>query len=114
MHTLMRKGIQLESADYYFLKPIDALDPDYDIAADYTPEDLEKFPDLMEDNALVVGTKYIMNEVAVYMEEDDVIATTGVADERCVIITSLSRKRCLEIIQLGRQAFDKKAREVLK
>jgi len=105
---------EIEPANVYFLKPIDALDDTYDPTLDYTPEQLEEFPDLITDNALVVGSKYIMNEVAVYMTDDDIMATTGVAGERCVIITFLSRQRCKEIIDMGKRAWDEKAKKALK
>lgn len=107
-------ALQLEVANVYFLKPVDALDPDYDPEQDYTEDQLLKYPDLLEDNILVVGSMYIMNEVAVYMTEEDVIATTGVAPDRCVIITSLGRERCKEIIKKGTDAFDKKTKKVLE
>ena len=106
--------IQVESANIYFLKPIEAIDPDYDPLQDYTQEQLDTYPDLIDDNALVVGSKYIMNEVAVYMNQDDVIVTTGLEEERCVIITDLSRARCKEIIALGKKAYDKKLQKALK
>src|SRR3990167_8840567 len=104
----------IEEAKFYFLKPIDALDPDYDHKEDYTPEQLEEFPDLLFDNALVVGSKFIMNEVAVYMEDDDIVATTGIYPERCVIITTLNRARCKEIIKKGQEIYDRKAKRILE
>lgn len=106
--------IQAEEANVYFLKPVDALEPDYDVSQDYTPEELELYPDLIFDNALVVGSKHVMNEVAVFMDNDDIISTTGVYPERCVIITDLSRERCKEIIRLGKENYDRKIKKILK
>lgn len=105
--------IQVEEANVYFLKPIDAIDPDYDVTQDYTPEQLEMYPDLIFDNALVVGSKHVMNEVAVFMSNDDIISTTGVFPERCVIITDLSRDRCKQIIKYGMDNYDRKLKKVL-
>jgi len=104
----------VEEANVYFLKPVDALEPDYDPKQDYTEEELELYPDLIFDNALVVGSKYVMNEVAVYMKPDDVISTVGVAPDRCVIITDLTRNRCLEIIKKGKGIYDQKLKEAMK
>lgn len=106
--------IQVEEAVNYFLKPIDALEPDYDPKQDYTPEDLERYPDIVYDNALVIGNKFVMNEVAVYMEQNDVLSTVGVFPDRCVIITDLPREKCKEIIAKGQVAWDKKWAEELK
>jgi len=106
--------IQIEESNVYFLKPIDAIDADYDPTQDYTPEQLEKYPDLIFDNALVIGGKEIMNEVAVFMDNDDIISTTGVYPERCVIITDLPRARCKQIIKLGTENYDRKVRKLLK
>ena len=105
---------EIEPANVYFLKPIDTLDESYDPTQDYTTEQLEEFPDLLTDNALVVGGMHVMNEVAVYMTDDDIMATTGVAGERCVIITFLSRQRCKEIIDRGKHAYDEKLKKALK
>ena len=104
----------IEEANVYFLKPIDVMDTDYDPTQDYTPEQLEAYPDLVADNALVVGSKHVMNQVAVYMSDDDVIATTGVAGERCVIITTLPRETCKKIIEKGTRVFNKRAAEIMK
>jgi hypothetical protein len=106
--------IQVEEAEVYFLKPIDALEPDYDPTEDYTPEQLKMYPDLIYDNALVVGSKNILNEVAVFMDNDDVISTVGVFPKRCVIITDLPRERCKEIIKLGTENYDRKMRKAIK
>lgn len=106
-------SLQLELANTYFLKPLNSTDEDYNPLDDYTQEELDTYPDLVEDNALVVGSRYVMNEVAVHMTDDDVIVTTGVAPERCVIITTLSRERCKEIIQKGKDAFDAKTKRIL-
>lgn len=109
--------IQIEEAQVYFLKSVQALDPDYDPMQDYTPEQLEAYPDLVFDNALVVGSKYIMNEVAVFMDQDDIIATTGSAVQggtvldRCVVITDLPYARCKEIIRLGTENYDRKLKK---
>lgn len=107
-------SLELELANVYFLKSTEVIDDeDYDPTQEYTPEELEAYPDLVEDNTLVVGSRYIMNEVAVYMEDSDVLATTGIAGQRCVIITTLSRDRCKEIIKKGTEAFERKAKRAL-
>lgn len=105
--------IQVEEANVYFLKPIDAIDPDYDISQDYTEAELELYPDLLFDNALVVGSKHVMNEVAVFMDNDDIISTTGVFPERCVIITDIPRDRCKQIIRQGKENYDRKLKKAL-
>lgn len=107
----MITGIEL--ANVYFLKSINAIEEGYNPLEDYTSEELLRYPDLIFDNALVVGSAHIMNEVAVYMTDDDVLATTGVEGERCVIITSLSRERCKEIIAKGKQIYDMKLLEAM-
>lgn len=111
--------IQVEEAAVYFLKPVNALDPDYDPYEEYTVEQIEANPDLVFDNALVVGSKHVLNEVAVFMEQDDIIATTGSAGiggllDRCVIITDLSRARCKEIIRLGKENYDRKLKKAME
>lgn len=103
----------IEYANVYFLKPIDALDAEYNPEEDYTKEQLEMYPDLIEDNALVVGSKHVMNEVAVYMNDDDVITMTGIYPDRCVLIVDLTRDRCKEIIKKGKEIFDRKAKKKL-
>lgn len=106
--------IQVEEANVYFLKSVNALDPAYEPYEEYTAEQIEKNPDLEFDDALVVGGKQVMNEVAVFMDNDDIISTTGVYPERCVILTDLPRARCKEIIKLGSDNYDRKMKKIIK
>lgn len=105
--------IQVEEANLYLLKSIHPSDEQYNPLQEYSPEELQEFPDLLEDDALVVGSKHVMNEVAVFMDNDDIISTTGAFPDRCIIITDLTRDRCKEIIKLGRGNFDRKLKKDL-
>jgi hypothetical protein len=87
------------------LKPIDSIDQEK--LNDPIP------PEITED-VLAVGGPYVMNEVAVYMENDDVLATVGTFPDSCIILTDLPRSRCEEIIKIGKDAFDRKTREAIK
>jgi len=93
----------IESARLYFLKPIDAFNPKY----------LEEHPEVIEEDLIKVGTVFIMNEVAVYMEDKDVIATVGTYPDSCIIITDLSRERCMEIAKKGQEIYDEKLRRAI-
>ena len=105
--------IQVEEANLYLLKSIHISDEEYDPRKEYTEEELKNYPDLLEDDALLVGSKHIMNEVAVFMDNDDILSTTGAFPDRCVIITDLTRDRCKEIIRLGKENYDRKLKKVL-
>lgn len=105
--------IQVEEANLYFLKSVHPSEEPYNPLLEYSQEELQASPDLFEDDSLVVGSKHVMNEVAVFMDNDDVISTTGAFPDRCIIITDLTRDRCKEIIKLGRDNFDRKAKKVL-
>ena len=93
----------IESARLYFLKPIDAFNPKF----------IEEHPEVLEEDLVKVGTVYIMNEVAVYMTDDDVIATVGTYPDSCIIITDLSRERCMEIALKGQQIYDEKLKKAI-
>jgi hypothetical protein len=93
----------IEPALLYFLKPIDAFNPKF----------IEEHPEILEEDLIKVGTVYIMNEVALYMADDDVIATVGTYPDSCIIITDLSRERCLEIAKKGQEVYDAKLKKVL-
>lgn len=103
----------IESANVYFLKPLNALDADYDPTQDYTPEELATYPDLIEDNALVIGSKHVMNQLAVEMQDDDIFATMGVFPDRCVILTYWTRERCIEAIKKAKEIYDRQLKETL-
>lgn len=105
--------IQVEEANLYLLKSIHVSDEEYDPRKEYTEEELKTYPDLLEDDALLVGSKHVMNEVAVFMDNDDILSTTGAFPDRCVIITDLTRERCKEIIRLGKENYDRKLKKVL-
>ena len=92
----------IENASFYLLKPIDAIN------------EVKESPDKLVEDVISVGGRYVMNEVAVYMKDEDVIATVGTYPDSCIILTDLPRSRCMEIIKLGMQAFDRKTKEAVE
>ena len=97
----------IESASFYLLKPIDALRAK-------ELKDSPELPDEITQDVIPVGSPYVMNEVAVYMENADVIATIGTFPDSCIILTDLPRSRCEEIVKIGKRIFDTKTREAIK
>ena len=99
----------IESASFYMLKPLDAVEKEKIGKSTQPPVVSEIIQDVIP-----VGSPFVMNEVAVYMENDDVVATVGTYPDSCIILTDLPRSRCEEIIKIGRDMFDRKTREVMK
>jgi len=98
----------IESASFYMLKPLDAVEKSKIGKSTQPPVVSEIIQDVIP-----VGGPYVMNEVAVYMENNDVIATVGTFPDSCIILTDLPRGRCEEIIKIGKDVFDRKAREAI-
>lgn len=68
-----------------------------------------------EGDPLVVGGQAMMQEVSNFMEEKDVVATSGVAYEnkelagdKCIILTTLTRQTCERIIEQAKLILDEK------
>lgn len=59
-----------------------------------------------KEEPLPVGGVAMMNEVGRFMSDTDVVALTGFADERCMLIVKLSRQECIEVIKKARELFD--------
>lgn len=96
----------IESARLYFLKPLNSLEP----------EVLKKFeenPDLIEQDVIPVGTPFIMNELSVFMTDDDVIAKVGVFPDTCILITDIPRERCNELVEMAKMAYDNKLKKAI-
>jgi hypothetical protein len=94
----------IESAGFYMLKPIDAI---HALELGNSPA----FPDEITEDVISVGGPLIMNEVAVYMDNKDVLATVGTFPDSCIILTDLPRDRCCAIVKLGKEVFDRKVKE---
>ena len=97
----------IESASFYMLKPLDALEKEK------AKKSAQPTPDILQD-VIPVGSPFVMNEVAVYMNNEDVVATVGTYPDSCIILTDLPRSRCEEIIKKGKDIFDRKTREAIK
>jgi hypothetical protein len=94
----------IEAAGLYMLKPIDALDKDKILES----------PDKIPQDVITVGGPLVMNEVAVYMEDGDVLATVGTWPDSCIIITDLPRSKCVEIVAKGKSIFDRRTKQAIE
>ncbi len=83
---------EIPSANQYYLIPIE----------DFKSEAFNE----ETDGALFVGGKGVLNELAKYMDDDMVLAVTGLEDTRCMIIVSQGREECESRIRMAKTAFD--------
>lgn len=64
-------------------------------------------PDNPEEDTVFVGDWRLLNELAVHMDDTQVLGTFGIGDERCMIIVDMGKKECEERIELAKQSLEK-------
>jgi len=63
--------------------------------------------DQLQFDQVEIGGMAMMNEVATDMTDDDVVALTGIANDRCMLLVKFSKEECEERVRKARESLDK-------
>lgn len=66
------------------------------------------------ESLLDVGGVGMMNEVGVYLGDENIVLVMGVSEDKCLLFVDLTDLECIDILNKAKLAYDIKAGRIIK
>jgi len=53
-----------------------------------------------------VGGIAVMKELSEFITDEDIVATTGMTGDRCMVLVKKSREECMDLVQKAKDSLD--------